>query len=79
MNGLTNRQFALMMAIEARKIKFQGGIYDNAEDFYKWLEEPKKEQKTQIKEEGEQYEKNKFLCVSIFLGTNNYGDDGILY
>jgi hypothetical protein len=40
-----------MMAIEARKIKFQGGIYDNAEDFYNWLEEPKKEQKTQIKEE----------------------------
>ena len=53
MNGLTNRQFALMMAIEARKIKFQGGIYENAEDFYNWLEEPKKEQKTQIKEEGE--------------------------
>lgn len=42
MNGLTNRQFALMMAIEARKIKFQGGIYDNAEDFYNWLEEDKK-------------------------------------
>ena len=42
MNGLTNRQFALLMAIEARKIKFQGGIYDNAEDFYNWLEEEKK-------------------------------------
>ena len=42
MNGLTNRQFALMMAIEARKIKFQGGIYYNAEDFYNWLEDDKK-------------------------------------
>ena len=42
MNGLTNRQFALLMAIEARKIKFQGGIYGNAEDFQNWLEEDKK-------------------------------------
>jgi hypothetical protein len=31
-----------MMAIEARKIKFQGGVYDNAEDFYNWLEDDKK-------------------------------------
>ena len=49
MNGLTNRQFALLMAIEARKIKFQGGIYDNAEDFYNWLEEEKKIKKENSK------------------------------
>lgn len=46
MNGLTNRQFALLMAIEARKIKFQGGIYDNADDFYNWLEEENKIKKS---------------------------------
>ena len=50
MNGLTNRQFALLMAIEARKIKFQGGIYENAEDFYNWLEEEKK-----IKKENQKF------------------------
>ena len=51
MNGLTNRQFALLMAIEARKIKFQGGIYDNAEDFYNWLEEKKTKNNDKPEEE----------------------------
>lgn len=35
----TNRQVALMMAIEARKTKYQGSILDNADEFYEWLQD----------------------------------------
>lgn len=35
----TNRQVALMMAIEARKTKYQGGILTNADEFYEWLQD----------------------------------------
>ena len=29
---------ALMMAIEARKVKYSGGILDNADEYYDWLQ-----------------------------------------
>lgn len=35
----TNRQVALMMAVEARKTKYQGSILDNADEFYEWLQD----------------------------------------
>ena len=28
-----------MMAIEARKTKYQGSILDNADEFYEWLQD----------------------------------------
>ena len=34
----TNRQVALQMAIEARKIKYQGSILTTADEFYEWLQ-----------------------------------------
>ena len=34
----SNRQVALMMAIEARKTKYQGSILSNADEFYEWLQ-----------------------------------------
>jgi hypothetical protein len=34
----TNRQVALQMAIEARKIKYQGGLLEVADEFYEWLQ-----------------------------------------
>ena len=47
MNGLTNRQFALMMAIEARKVcypqGYRGNIMGIADEFYNWLEQENKE------------------------------------
>ena len=35
----TNRQVALMMAIEARKTKYQGSILNSADEFYEWLQD----------------------------------------
>jgi uridine phosphorylase len=35
----TNRQVALMMAIEARKTKYQGSILTSADEFYEWLQD----------------------------------------
>ena len=34
----SNRQVALMMAIEARKTDYQGSILSNADEFYEWLQ-----------------------------------------
>lgn len=35
----TNRQVALMMAIEARKTKYPGSILTTADEFYEWLQD----------------------------------------
>jgi len=45
----TNRQVALMMAIEARKTKYQGSILTNADEFYEWL------QNAPMKDEDQKY------------------------
>ena len=34
----SNRQVALMMAIEARKTKYHGSVLSNADEFYEWLQ-----------------------------------------
>ena len=34
----TNRQVALQMAIEARKVNMAGSIIEIADDFYEWLQ-----------------------------------------
>lgn len=34
----TNRQVALQMAIEARKVKYNGSILEIADEFYEWLQ-----------------------------------------
>jgi dsDNA-binding SOS-regulon protein len=34
----TNRQVALQMAIEARKVKYSGSILEIADEFYEWLQ-----------------------------------------
>ena len=34
----TNRQIALQMAIEARKVKYNGSILEIADEFYEWLQ-----------------------------------------
>ena len=35
----TNRQVALQMAIEARKVNKPGSIIEIADDFYEWLQD----------------------------------------
>ena len=35
----TNRQVALQMAIEARKVNMAGSIIEIADDFYEWLQD----------------------------------------
>jgi len=35
----TNRQVALQMAIEARKVKYNGSILEIADEFYEWLQD----------------------------------------
>lgn len=35
----TNRQIALQMAIEARKVKYNGSILEIADEFYEWLQD----------------------------------------
>ena len=41
----TNRQVALQMAIEARKVKYPGGLLEVADEFYEWLQDaPLKDQ-----------------------------------
>ena len=41
----TNRQIALQLALEARKLKYQGSILDVADEFYEWLQDaPMKDQ-----------------------------------
>ena len=35
----TNRQVALQMAIEARKVNMAGSIIEMADDFYEWLQD----------------------------------------
>ena len=34
----SNRQVALMMAIEARKTKYHGSVLSNTDEFYEWLQ-----------------------------------------
>jgi dsDNA-binding SOS-regulon protein len=35
----TNRQVALQMAIEARKVKYPGALLEVADEFYDWLQD----------------------------------------
>lgn len=35
----TNRQVALQMAIEARKVKYPGALLEVADEFYEWLQD----------------------------------------
>ena len=35
----SNRQVALQMAIEARKVNYPGGIMSIADEFYEWLQD----------------------------------------